>query len=283
MQPASSVTAAHTFGAIVRGRELTGMSVEEVIMRPGLRVPEHGHEGAQIYFLLEGCYAETVRGRRHELRPGAAWFRPPREPHCNEVLGPEPALTLIVTIEEDRFHGAARRAAAPRPLHSILLDEARGELLREMRSCDAAAAHALEGWALLLLSRTERALADVAIDAPEWLADATQYARRCYCQPLSLADVAAHVGVHPATLAAAFRRHYRTSVGDYIRELRLRHARAALVASKQPLKQIAVEAGFFDQAHFGRCFLRRFGVSPGAFRAGGGAAPKAVSGPVPLD
>ena len=56
-------------------------------------------------------------------------------------------------------------------------------------------------------------------------------------------------------------------MGERIRELRLRHARAALEATGIPLKQIAADAGFFDQAHFGRSFRRRFGVTPARFRS----------------
>jgi AraC family transcriptional regulator len=281
MAPSVAVLAAHTFGSVLRSRDLGGLCVEEVLMPPRLAVPEHAHEGAQIYFLLEGRYAETARGRRHELAPGAAWYRPPREPHRNEVLGGETALTLIVTVEEGRLRSVERRTPQPRALRSLLLDEVRGELLREIRGGDEAAATALEGWALLLLSRTQRLLAGAPPAAPEWLGDAVHHLATSYLEPLSLASLAAHVGIHPATLAAAFRRWHGTSVGDYVRELRLLHARREVLGSRKPLKRIAVEAGFFDQAHLGRWFRRRFGVSPGACRAAASprVAPRRGSAP----
>jgi len=279
MVPRGAVVAAHTFGTVLRSREMNGLSVEEVLMPRGLSLPEHGHEGAQIYFLLEGRYSETARGRRTLLRPGGIWFRPPREPHENAVWGDEAALTLIVTLDERRYTGLARRSLEPRHLRSLLLDEARAEILREVRSSAAEAAMALEGWTLLLLSRTERLLCGGVAEAPEWLADAVQYIERAYREPLSLASVARHVGLHPATLAVGFRRFHRRSVGEYIRELRLRYAREALRRSRQPLAQIAVEAGFYDQAHLGRHFKARFGISPAALRRddrqpkGGGREP----------
>jgi len=241
--------------------------VEEVVMPADLRVPDHRHEGAQVYFLLEGTYSETARGREHVLSPGAAWFRPPRELHRNAVRGPESALALIVTVEEGRWAALERRSAGPRPLCSLLLDEVRAEILRELHAGDAAARAALEGWCLVLLSRAERLLAGGAAREPEWLADAAALVERAYAEDLSLSTVAARVGVHPATLAAAFRRHLKTSVGEYIREVRLRRARAAILGSQKPLKQIATESGFFDQAHLGRCFLRRFGEPPARYRA----------------
>jgi len=83
-----------------------------------LVVPEHAHDGAQIYFVLEGEYAETVQGRSYVLSPGEAWFRPPRERHANAVIGEDAALTLIVTVEGERFDSVCHRAGMPRQLHS---------------------------------------------------------------------------------------------------------------------------------------------------------------------
>ncbi|HJW92618.1 MAG TPA: AraC family transcriptional regulator [Thermoanaerobaculia bacterium] len=257
------MTSAHTSGTILRGRDLGGISVEEVLMPSGLCVPEHSHDGAQIYFVLEGEYAED----EHALGPGSAWFRPPHQSHHNEVLGTDAALTLIVTIDENRFARTQRRTTSGRELHSLLLGETRSELLRELRDADDETATALEGWSLVLLSRVERALTGMPPSKPEWLNDAVSFMERCYRQPLSLSGIAAHVAVHPATLAAAFRRFHQTSVGEYLRGLRLDYARDALLHTPRPIKEIALDAGFYDQAHFGRHFKRRFGTSPAKLRA----------------
>jgi len=257
----------HTAGAVLRGHDFDGVSVEEVLMPEGLVVPDHVHDGAQIYFVLEGAYVESLGGQPQTLRPGAAWFRPPRERHANAVVGDDAALTLIVTFDARRFASVERQCGGARRLPGMLLDDVRGEIVREVRRADAATAVALEGWTLLLLSRAARASHDDEDGAPEWLGDAVQYIERAYAERLSLSSVAAHVGAHPATLAAAFRRFHRTSVGEYIRDLRLRHARAALVESRRPIKEIALDSGFYDQAHFGRLFKRRFGVSPASMRA----------------
>jgi AraC family transcriptional regulator len=273
MSDSVEVVAAHNFGQVLRGRQLSWLSVEEVAMPQGLAVPEHGHEGAQLYFLLEGRYCETAGGASHVLGPGDAWLRPPRAPHANRVLGGAGALTLIVTVEPARFAALSKGCAATRPLRSALLDEVRAEMLRELASGDAAAATALEGWGLLLLSRVERMSCgsqEREAGAPQWLADAVTHIEQRFRESLSLSSVAAALGVHPTTLAAAFRRFRGVSVGELIRELRLRYAHHALVCSKRPVKQIAAEAGFFDQAHLGRCFARRYGVPPAALRAASG-------------
>lgn len=265
----ATTASAHTFGSVLRGMQWSDLSVEEVLMPPGLEVEEHRHDGAQIYFVLEGEYIERQHGKTHRLGPGAAMFRPQHEMHENAVVGSEPVLTLIVTVEGKRLADLEKRQVQSTYLHSLLLNEARSEIIREIRNGDAAAAIALEGWTLLLLSHAERMLFDVPAPSPPWLNDAVHFIERSYRRPLSLGAVADQVGVHPATLAAAFRRYHRRSVGEWIRDLRLRFAHEELVGSRRPIKEIALDAGFYDQAHFGRHFKNRFGISPALARARG--------------
>ena len=86
-------------------------------------------------------------------------------------------------------------------------------------------------------------------------------------EALSLAQVANEVGVHRATLAAAFRRFRQMSVGESIRQQRIYRVMHALVSTKMPLGEIAIEHGFSDQAHKGRVFRRATGMTPGAYRS----------------
>jgi AraC family transcriptional regulator len=83
---------------------------------------------------------------------------------------------------------------------------------------------------------------------------------------VTLAGAAAAGGVHPAHLAREFRVHYRTSVGSYVRGLRLAWAAQRLAGTNDPIADIAVEAGFADQSHFTRAFRSYSGLTPRAFR-----------------
>jgi AraC family transcriptional regulator len=64
-----------------------------------------------------------------------------------------------------------------------------------------------------------------------------------------------------------FRIHHGTSLGSYVRRLRLEWASRQLVAGDLPLCDIAAQAGFADQAHFTRAFREYAGVPPGRFRS----------------
>jgi AraC family transcriptional regulator len=83
---------------------------------------------------------------------------------------------------------------------------------------------------------------------------------------LTLAHVAAQVGVHPVHLATTFRRKYGVTVGEFVRRLRIEHACAELLKKDLPLTAIALQAGFADQSHFSKVFKSYVGTTPAKYR-----------------
>jgi transcriptional regulator GlxA family with amidase domain len=90
--------------------------------------------------------------------------------------------------------------------------------------------------------------------------------RARYRESLPLAVLAAEAGVHPAYLSRVFRRFTGVSPGEMTRELRVRRVCEALADKDRPLAELALEAGFADQAHMTRIFTRYTGTPPGALR-----------------
>jgi len=138
---------------------------------------------------------------------------------------------------------------------------------RGSREADAATPLAIEGLMLALLAEASRPHAALAAGTtPPWLRQARELLHDEFAQSPSLDTIARAVGVHPAHLAREFHRHYRRTVGEYLRDLRLDCARRELTTSNAPLVEIAASAGFFDQSHFSRVFKRHTGLTPTEFR-----------------
>jgi len=78
--------------------------------------------------------------------------------------------------------------------------------------------------------------------------------------------LACELGVHRVYLARAFRSRWRCSPREYLQRVRLRAVMRELAGSARPLADIALGAGFSDQAHMSRLFSRSIGMTPGAFR-----------------
>ena len=105
-----------------------------------------------------------------------------------------------------------------------------------------------------------------AISAPAWLLEVRDLVNDRFSENLSLNEIAESVGVHPAHLARSFRRCYRCTLGEYQRRIRVEYAGRQLSETHTPIANIALAAGFADQAHFSRTFRSHTGLTPARFR-----------------
>ncbi|MBB2930612.1 anthranilate 1,2-dioxygenase regulatory protein AndR [Paraburkholderia silvatlantica] len=82
--------------------------------------------------------------------------------------------------------------------------------------------------------------------------------------PLSLAELAAAVGVPVRTLCAGFLRFRQTSPIQYLRQLRLDHARQTIRATAAHVRiaDIALDCGFTHFGRFAQSYRERFGELP---------------------
>lgn len=244
-----------------------GLTVSTVTLNAGLKFGSHAHVHDQLCVVLEGQYEENCDARAFELHAGSVLWRRAGEMHAN-VIGTSDVQVILVDIDPERSQKLCLNFAS-RTAYFVpgTFDEIYRELLFELHRSDEASRIAIEGLVCLLAARTGRRCTLPKSAMPEWLSKAVELTRSEYSCGISLAQVAAAVGVHPVTLAVAFRRHFGKSVGDYIADQRIAHARRELENTHRPIAEIAQEAGFYDESHMGRAFRRRFGISPGTLRS----------------
>jgi AraC-like DNA-binding protein len=102
--------------------------------------------------------------------------------------------------------------------------------------------------------------------APASIARAQQLIDDDPTRNVSLAELAALVGVSRFQLVRGFRRHLGATPHAYLVQRRVRLARRLLLTGVTPAA-CAVEAGFADQSHLTRAFVRQYGVTPARWRA----------------
>jgi AraC family transcriptional regulator len=250
--------------------EVSGFVLTETFRPPGLVLPVHFHEHANIALTVDGSFVETVGTDPYEVNPSGVIFRPAGEKHSNRY-GKTAARCLIIEV-------GPQRLAAIRQVTRILdrascveggvISNLALRIFRELRMQDAVAPLSIEALTLEMLVEATRL--DWMQDRipPQWLWQARELIHERFSQSLSLSSVAELVGVHAAHLAKMFRKHYGYSVGNYVRRLRLDYAAQLLARSDRALSTIALVTGFYDQSHFTHLFKLRFGVTPGGFRAG---------------
>ncbi len=83
---------------------------------------------------------------------------------------------------------------------------------------------------------------------------------------LSLTELSTELGVHPVHISRTVPAFLDSTLGEYLRKLRISKALPLLLSQEQSLAQIAFESGFSDQSHFNRVFKSYYGQTPARFR-----------------
>lgn len=201
--------------------------------------------------------------RKHEITPDAIYILPP---NCNLRTycdNPE-ARQLYIHFELPRYDCAE-------PLNCIALDE---ELRRlsdrliagitsgEPREFNAITAFALCGAALTRLPAA--ALTMRPLNYP--VARVCAYLRNNLALPHEMSELARIARIP----AGEFSRRFREATGctpyRYLTNMRYERAEQLLSSGNISIDEICSEIGIRDRFHFSRCFKRRYGHPPAAYR-----------------
>lgn len=212
------------------------------MLDPGLQIASHRHDHAYLTVVLGGAYEEAGDHGRRMLGAGDVAVHGLFSRHRNGVT-PRGAVVLNPPVQAvsggfgriDDLDAVARLASRD-PL---------------------AAATQVQGSLIVLEAQT--------LDWPDELA------RDLGADPqLSLSDWAAIRGLAPETLSRGFGRAFGVSPKRFRHEVKLRSALTSAIAGTQPLAQVALDAGFSDQAQMSRAITALTGASPGAWRRSSG-------------
>ena len=265
-----SETQAILASSAIRTREVSGFRLMEHLYSPKTKLPVHVHEQALLWIAMKGHCNEVYAGKVREHETLTVEFLPANEIH-----------TLHFPLVEMRSFaiGIAPQWLDRMREYSLSLDysvHSRGGLLaglfmklyKEFREMDEASPLAIEGLALEMLAEVSRRQVRVSDHKPpHWLAQALELLHEQFSEHLTIAYLARSVGVHPVHLAREFRKFYRCTIGEHIRQLRIEHACRELCVSDASLAAIASAAGFSDQSHFSRTFKRLMLMTPAQYRA----------------
>ncbi|GAB18532.1 putative transcriptional regulator [Gordonia effusa NBRC 100432] len=143
-----------------------------------------------------------------------------------------------------------------------ILERIAGELARD----DDHNRRASVAYLTILLTDIARLSSEVTHRPDDTVAAVFALIETRYSEPLTLADIGAHVSLTPAYLTTLIRKRTGKSVAQWIISRRLLEARRLLADTDESIATIARTVGFDDPAYFSRIFSREIGSSPRAWR-----------------
>jgi AraC family transcriptional regulator len=257
--------AGHYYGAIGDRFETPHAVLSKVVHSGARTLPQHDHALAYFCMLVDGEYVESVAGRELGYHPFEVGFHPARMPH-RDAVGANGARFLCLEIRPEPFVAADVRLRGDT---ALLPGDVSLQLLRVYRAFSDGTLSPLHlesaVWELCGDASGERPLRERG--RPRWLRQCLERIEEDHGESLTVGAIASQVGVHPVHVSREFRRRFGQTLGEYVNKVRIRTACAAMTRERAPLAQVALRAGFADQAHFCRVFKSAVGCTPGAFAA----------------
>lgn len=257
------------FGDPMRRRQALGFAFTENRFRPGLVIPPHQHALSHLTCVLEGGFSEHYGHLDLDCQVGSMLVVPRNRIH-EDRIGPDGAHTLSIEMGPktmQRIDDAAGLFAEPAVIGGAQITRQIERLYHEFHARDDASLLAIAAITLDLIVAAERQSAQRESGTSRgWMDDLVEELHRDPCAEASLGALAQRFGVHEAHMARAFRRRHGCSIGEYSRWLRLERSKAALTETTGTISEIALETGFYDQAHYSRAFKQQYGLSPSNYR-----------------
>ena len=261
---ASRLNHGENFGAITKAIAAADLSINVAEHAARMIVPRHEHENPYLCVVVDGAL-EVKSGTTFECPTGSVIVYPLGHVHANRFgthagrcinihfgaswLDERDVLAWLSECRHVRVDACARSFS---------------RLRAELDASDSAASLAIASAAIELIAEAMRAMPPAR--AADWLDDIVAIVEADLANAPTLTDLAATVGVHPSHVARAFRAHHGETLGAYVRRRRIEEADRMIVTTMRSLRDIAVDAGFADQAHFTRLYRRHFGAPPAARR-----------------
>lgn len=256
--------------AMLDKQEIAGFFLSEVIYPPGLKLCEHAHARTIFCVALDGGCNETYAKKTRRYTRFALEYLPAYKEH-SLAIHPTGMRSFSIEFASHWLDSLCQYAPISKdslhlkggPLSWLLV-----KLYHEFRHADEVSPLIIESLALEMLAETSRSQTNaMERKGPRWLEQAEEILRAHFSQRLSLSLISGVIGVHPVHLAREFRRHYHSTVGEYLRRLRIEYITRELATSDASLVEIAAAAGFSDQSHLSRTFKRYTGMTPAKYRA----------------
>lgn len=228
----------------------------------------HSHESFCIGAITAGRSTYVSGDSHQQVSAGTVVLMNPGAVHaCNPIDG-EPWSYLMLYVDLPWLQSLgfqpfeAISSTSPSlyqdlcQLHAVLLDDQFSIASKHAALCIFFSE---------LIQRLPSSVPGVGRLNPGLLAAAAFIREHC-TEALRLQDIGAAAGLSTSYLIRAFKQHFGLTPHGYLLDQRVQYARARLRRGAL-IAEVALEAGFADQAHLQRAFKRHLAATPGHYRS----------------
>jgi len=227
----------------------------------------HFHENPYFMYVLQGEVYDINKKQKTICPSGSLLLHNWQEPHYNSKESAD-ARGFHIEFEKSWFKNkqlditlweGSQLIENPK-LHHIL-----AKLYSEFKFQDAFSEVSIDLLLFQLCENIESIQTIKNNKEPPWINSLKEILHQEH-ENLSLQYLSNQLGVHPGHLSRAVPKYLSATLGDYIRQQKIKKAITLIINSNQSFLDIAFNCGFSDQSHFIRTFRAYMGLTPKQYK-----------------
>jgi AraC-like DNA-binding protein len=232
------------------------------------KVDWHTHQNPYFTFMLTGNMKETNKNGSYECQAGTLLFHNWQDAHCN-IKHPGYTRGFHIELETDFFDRyqlpLAQMEGSLKLGNPVLKLLFRNMYMETKYAADIEVLSIRESLFKVFGLLTNEKCRETGRQ-PAWVKKIKEVLNDSDATTLSWDILASIAQVHPVHLSRDFPKYFNTTVGDYLKKLRIEKAAALLAQADVSVTRVGYECAFADQSHFIRSFKQAVGVTPLQYR-----------------
>ncbi len=254
---------------------------------PQRQIDLHSQKSWELDYILTGRGVRTLGDSREPFREGEIILVPPGMPHqwrfdpehtdaggkisnislsfddllLDSILRVFPDMQEVVNRLQGRKDAAVSYSGDTRRRLAVLLSDMRYESAAER---PASFLRILQMLGDVAGAKQMGAYLKVSLEEQRKMQIRTFIASNL-SRPVSLKEIASHVGMNEAAFCVFFKKHYGRTFIEYLNARRLEYARNLLEKGELTVAEVCYACGFSSPPYFSRLFRKSVGMSPQQF------------------
>lgn len=226
------------------------------------KVDWHYHENPYFTYLLQGKLFESNKKESCYLEPGNLLFHNWQDAHYN-IKPPEFTRGFHIELNQVwflNFDIQLKDFEGSTNLKNPMIKNLMNQIFIETKINDQYSNLSIES-SLINIFNTIENVTEKQSKVPIW---ANKLQELLFEENIdySLNNLSSILGLHPVHLSREFRKYFGTSLGNYLRLIKINKAFNLIVSNKLSMTEICYECGFYDQSHFITNFKRIYNTTP---------------------
>ena len=227
------------------------------------KTPWHYHENPYFMFVLHGNMMDSNKKVKTLLPPGSLMFTNWQEIHYGSKHSNN-AGGFHLELEKNWFEKydiSPMDLEGSLHLENPLVKGLMNKVYLETKINDNHSQASIELLILDIFNKMKNSLLHLDSKKPSWVKKLCEFILDSEVD-YSLSNLSQELNIHPGHLSREFHKYFGSTLGQYIRQLKLNKAIIMMSTNQFSMTEICYKCGFYDQSHFISNFKSIYNTTP---------------------